>query len=232
MTNGSTVERGRGILSKADREFLLGEKEELTEQSKRDARYRIRKRLENALLDMRLLADLLEPEDRKLVFENTIEETPHNVVFGGAFTLLIAGTYDIVEPIEHVPDYLEDSIGEAIFRTILDIDEEYLVEAEVDIDVTREKPDIEPLLAKYNSGEETLQELQYLLRRDIIEYDVNTAVRYLEHMRDEGVLERGEIQLMAEPDEEPVPVPYDDDADFNIFIEDFKEAWNEVMTKR
>lgn len=219
-------------MSPADREFLLGEKEDLTEQSKRDARYRIRNRLENAVYDVHLLSAHLEDRDREQVFENALEDRPHGVLVGSLFELPIRGMLDVVEHLEHAIKHIEETLEGSIYNSLLEIDDEYLIEVDVSINVDREKPDIEELLNKYEEGEETRAELRYLQRHDELEFDLDTAVRSLQHMHEDELLEGGEIRLIPESDKEPVPVPYEEDTDFESFIEDFKEVWNEVMERK
>lgn len=64
-------DRERGVLSPADREYLLGERELGHEQSKRNAEARIRRRIHAAALDFDLLLHTLPEKDRKQVFERT-----------------------------------------------------------------------------------------------------------------------------------------------------------------
>jgi hypothetical protein len=63
------ADRGRGILTPSDREFLLGRKTDYTEHSKKQKRNRIRRRLRNALLDFTILFEHLEERDRETVFD-------------------------------------------------------------------------------------------------------------------------------------------------------------------
>ncbi|WP_254769272.1 hypothetical protein [Salinilacihabitans rarus] len=63
------IDRDRGVLSPADREFLLGERELGHEQSRRNAEARVRRRVENAILDFDLLLHTLPEKDRRQVFE-------------------------------------------------------------------------------------------------------------------------------------------------------------------
>lgn len=63
-----SADRGRGILTPSDREFLLGRKTDYTEHSKKQKRNRIRRRLRNAFLDFTILFEHLEERDRKTVF--------------------------------------------------------------------------------------------------------------------------------------------------------------------
>lgn len=62
-------DRPRGILTPDDRRFLLGEKEFKHQQSKTNARSRIRKRVKNGILDFGLIYYHLRDEDIWQVFE-------------------------------------------------------------------------------------------------------------------------------------------------------------------
>lgn len=63
------LERERGILSRRDREYLLGESDiRQGTQHERDVRSDIRSRIQNALLDFHLLVEHLEERDREQVF--------------------------------------------------------------------------------------------------------------------------------------------------------------------
>ena len=70
------TDRPRGILSPADREFLLGETEMEHDQSARNARARIRNRVTNGILDFVLLVHALEKTDRRQIFETAVDEGP------------------------------------------------------------------------------------------------------------------------------------------------------------
>ncbi|WP_416841364.1 hypothetical protein [Haloferax sp. DFSO52] len=67
-------DRGRGILTPSDREFLLGRKTDYTEHSKKQKRNRIRRRLRNAILDFSILFESLEDRDRETVFNPDAED--------------------------------------------------------------------------------------------------------------------------------------------------------------
>lgn len=62
-------DRPRGILTPSDREFLLGQKTDYTEHSKKQKRNRIRRRLRNAILDFSIIFEHLEERDREMVFD-------------------------------------------------------------------------------------------------------------------------------------------------------------------
>ncbi|NHN61004.1 MULTISPECIES: hypothetical protein [Halorussus] len=64
-----SADRGRGILTPSDREFLLGRKTDYTEHSKKQKRNRIRRRIRNAILDFSILFEHLEDRDRETVFD-------------------------------------------------------------------------------------------------------------------------------------------------------------------
>lgn len=63
-------DRPRGILSKADRKFLRGEKEFDHQESYSRARSRIRERVINGLLDFTVLEFCLQPRDKERIFES------------------------------------------------------------------------------------------------------------------------------------------------------------------
>ncbi|WP_276254551.1 hypothetical protein [Halomontanus rarus] len=63
------TDRERGLLSTADREYLLDEREMSHEQSKRNAEARIRRRITDGIVDFDLLVHSLEPTDREQIFE-------------------------------------------------------------------------------------------------------------------------------------------------------------------
>jgi hypothetical protein len=68
------TDRERGLLTAADREFLLDEVEMEHEQSKRNAAARIRRRIENGVLDFDLAVHYLDERDRRQVFERATED--------------------------------------------------------------------------------------------------------------------------------------------------------------
>jgi hypothetical protein len=68
------IDRPRGILSAADRRFLLGEAGMTHEQSRRNAEARIRERIVNGIEDFELLVHALRAKDRRQVFEKSADE--------------------------------------------------------------------------------------------------------------------------------------------------------------
>jgi len=68
------TDRDRGVLTTADREYLLGERELSHDQSKRNAEARIRRRIENGILDFDLLTHYLDEADRRQVFAGAADD--------------------------------------------------------------------------------------------------------------------------------------------------------------
>lgn len=72
-----TDERGRGIFTDDDREYLRGEKEFKHRQSEHNAKKRINERLRNAFLDFNVLVDHFD-EDQ---YENVLNEVNNDAEF-------------------------------------------------------------------------------------------------------------------------------------------------------
>lgn len=68
------TDRDRGVLTTADREYLLGERELSHAQSARNAEARIRRRIENGILDFDLLTHYLDEADRRQVFAGAADD--------------------------------------------------------------------------------------------------------------------------------------------------------------
>lgn len=88
-------QRPRGILTQADRKYLQGEKE-LTGQSARNTRRRIRNRLYHALLDFSVLWSYLEERDLELIFqaEGDKKRSAVRTSTQDAISLLILGLWE------------------------------------------------------------------------------------------------------------------------------------------
>lgn len=68
-------ERSRGMLSKTDREYLLGLKNYKNKQSEANRRQDIRNRIKNTLQDFKIVWTLLEENDRNQVFTSLDDDT-------------------------------------------------------------------------------------------------------------------------------------------------------------
>ncbi len=74
------ADRARGILTPADRRFLRGDTEYANDQSERDARYRIRERLFNGILDFEVALRGLESRDISMVMDRLDDEDVDGIV--------------------------------------------------------------------------------------------------------------------------------------------------------
>ncbi|MFC7198751.1 hypothetical protein [Halospeciosus flavus] len=99
----TSPDRGRGVLTQSDREFLLGRKSDYTEQSRRQKRSRIRRRVRNAILDFSILFEHLDERDREMVFDpddDYREEYTRGITDMLAFLHL--GTMGYYTPFKHM----------------------------------------------------------------------------------------------------------------------------------
>lgn len=121
-TEPSEADRTRGLLSKRDRQYLLGTSDiKPRSQRERDIRADIRERVWNGLLDFYLLRDRLEPRDREQILppreddsaptEQSARETAATYV---ALTNALAFLYDLYthrEGQEQFERVLAEAIG-------------------------------------------------------------------------------------------------------------------------
>ncbi|MXV61388.1 hypothetical protein GS429_04775 [Natronorubrum sp. JWXQ-INN-674] len=126
----TNTDRERGVLSPADRAYLLGEREMSHDQSKRNAEARIRRRIHAAALDFDLLLHTLPEKDRKQVFEQTATDEAFLDGLRAMFAFVYLGTTNYGVDFESV---LEPAVRNS---------EEYLAAADreesVSVDVTFE----------------------------------------------------------------------------------------------
>ncbi|MCU4926356.1 hypothetical protein OB905_10220 [Halobacteria archaeon AArc-dxtr1] len=131
------IDRERGVLSPADRAYLLGEREMSHDQSARNAEARIRRRIRAAVLDFDLLLHTLPEKDRKQVFEATLTD---DAVLDGlratvAFVYLGLARYgvdfeDVLEPgVASAEEYLAATTRDATVSVDVDFDVSRTVES-------------------------------------------------------------------------------------------------------
>ncbi|SER17814.1 hypothetical protein [Natrinema salaciae] len=122
------TDRERGVLSPADRAYLLGEREMSHEQSKRNAEARIRRRIRAGVLDFDLLLHTLPEKDRRQLFGRTATDE----AFLDGLRAMIAFTYLGLE--SHGVDF------EEVLEPAVRSSEEYLAatdeNATVAVDIT------------------------------------------------------------------------------------------------
>lgn len=186
-------ERQRGILSPADREFLLTSGENMSsEQARRNARRRIRERIRHGIIDFDLITRLLLEEDRDQLFEEEDEWQP-------AFQ---AGQKSMIE---FLYNGLRDSDGPLDFETLLRSgvhDAELgqhggpaLINVEFDVE-TNVQFDLEDARERFERGESlTIAEIGALLTTGEVD-DGEELQRLAELSREKGVV-RSSISPMA-----------------------------------
>lgn len=181
-------DRDRGILTKSDRKYLVGEKD-LSEQSQRDARYRIRNRLINGILDLSFLKFHLPERDRHQVAEKLFPPNDEGELrLLRPLSFLFRMLLDVEDDdLDAVTTRFEDDIEVAILRELRAMDDsrDFLPQVNVTIEATREKPDPDDLLIKYKAGRETFDELRYLRDHDYIEQDRQYYEHVVEHIWEE-----------------------------------------------
>jgi hypothetical protein len=112
-----SIDRPRGILTKADRRYLENP-EEYSNQGAYERRQAIRERLYESLYDFSLLVNELDEETRREVFAGEGEddrEQPINVLHS-VVALLYLGLTDTVEPDDWVNDAFRTMIARGVKR--------------------------------------------------------------------------------------------------------------------
>lgn len=174
MASYHPTERPRGGLSKADREYLLGERNYSSKQAERNTRARIRKRLIHSLIDFSLALEALPEKDRQQIFSPN--EVPHPDLGSGlvgTLGFLYMGLTDMGE-LE-----FEDILLEGINRA--EAKRGFI--AEVDLDVRRRPLETENIRARMDEGEEVPGTI---ITRLLEEGDIDRAelVEYVERIQE------------------------------------------------
>jgi hypothetical protein len=159
----SDDDRGRGVLSPADRAYLRGESTLGSVQSERNTRARIRDRIHDALFDFELLVERLDERDRELVAER---------LAGGDGTDSFDGLVAAVAFLYRLTE--ETGLGfETMLREGVNVAEAPAGRAAtVDLDLTFHGLTVEGLRAKLERGEElSLTELAVLQDSDAVRPD-------------------------------------------------------------
>ena len=157
-------ERGRGVLSPADREFLRGDRDLSSVQAERNARARIRGRVYDALLDFEVLVEQLEDRDRELVFGKRASDADGTEAFDG-FVATLAFLYRGLAETDLAFDTV---LREGVNRAEAANDRA----ATVDYDVTFHALDPDHLREKVTAGESlSLPEIAFLYGSDDVTKD-------------------------------------------------------------
>lgn len=197
--------RGRGILTESDRNYLAGESD-LSEQGERDARYRIRNRLTDGLLDLAFLNRELQIKDQKQVAKNLFSNKPFgDGILTSMFQLLFRMDSYIYDSEDEWIDNIETIVSSAVHRELEREHEDALVNVTVDINPEIRRPDINKLVEKYEDWEETRDELRYLRDEGEIDTDSTYWKHEFQHHWDENepfrILFEDEGMKEVDPDE-------------------------------
>jgi len=178
----SEEDRGRGILSTADRAYLRGETAYGSVQSERNARARIRNRTFEAVRDFELLVEALSDRDRKLIFEKRFGD----LAGPAAFDALVSAVALLYSGVDDAGLEFETVLSEAV--NVAEASEGRA--ATVALELTYERLSPEGLLHKLELGNElSLTELAYLHDHDDVSRD-----RLARYLADEDTVDDGRIQ--------------------------------------
>lgn len=113
-------QRPRGILSEADRRYLMNP-DEYSKQAGYERRQAIIQRIHEGLHDFPLLVSKLDEDSRAKAFEDgDLETKDHTInVLSSAFTFLYLGITDTVEPSDLAKDGFEDIVADGIKQAYL-----------------------------------------------------------------------------------------------------------------
>jgi len=195
-------DRPRGVLSPADRAYLLGTREMSHEQSKRNAEARIRKRVHQAVLDFGLLVHALPEKDRKQVFAG-VEDDAFLDGLVATLSFVYLGLREQGVPFEDVLVPAVVKAEEAYAATTLGTS----VEADVAFEVTRDVgPGVADVAARVGRGDPvTPKELfSLVVRGDGDLDDVESVLVQVTPGDDEGFVDRLAGYLDAEVEERPL----------------------------
>ncbi|WP_053773179.1 hypothetical protein [Halorubrum tropicale] len=190
------LDRDRGVLTPADREFLRTEGKNLgSEQSRRNTRRRIRKRIRNAIIDFDLIVRLLNDEDRALVFEE--EEDHWDRVFQAGqkamIEFLYAGLADADETTMDFETVLKSGVHDAELErhdgpVFVDVD--FGVETDVQFDLEDARERFE------NGSALTVAEIGALIATGTVD-DPDQMAELAELAQERGVVESSVSPMQA-----------------------------------
>lgn len=185
------ADRERGMLSAADREYLLGERQFGHDQSKRNAEARIRRRIREAILDFDLLLHTLSEKDRRQVFERTTTDESFRDALRAMLAFVYLGTETYGGGFEEI---LEPAVGGSEeYLAAADRDESVSVDVTFEVETTVESS-LDGVAARLDAGDPvTPRELFSVVMQG--DYDVSACDRISlvgtdEHHAKEGFLER------------------------------------------
>lgn len=159
------VDRGRGILTKHDREYLLGQLDgQLSDNAEYQKRHKIRERVRNAIYDFHILSGNLSFEDIDQLFEPAYDWSiearrfreqgfnglPEYPLFIDSWSSLFEfffyslSTYGIQDSTTLAMMVIEDAIERAVRRYGFDIENKYIkTDARLNINIAERSPLLE-----------------------------------------------------------------------------------------
>jgi hypothetical protein len=161
----SLLQNDRGIFTKGDRQYLLGEKEYSTDQAKRSKHQDLRTRIQNSILDFNLLRRISE-QDRRLIFQNF-----DRGMLLESVSLFISFVYS---GLDGDTDFIEAAVERGIFnaeRGVMDGYERETTGVEASIELKQEY-DAKELYERYRGGEGselTVEEVGILVREGYLD---------------------------------------------------------------
>lgn len=171
-------DRPRGILSEGDREFLREERD-LSDSAARNARHRIRRRVQAAMTDFELLWNFMSDRDMEQIFHPDSDEERNQVRVAShqALSFIRLGLWQNRDP--HA-GRVEDAVEQAAFAA------GYAAVATMTIDA-EPIPDGELLLAKMAHKEDRMAELRERLYDD--ELDEETEAELMAELEKEATFQ-------------------------------------------
>ena len=182
------MDRDRGILTESDREFLKDRKE-LSDQAKRDARYRIRNRVEDGVLDLAYLSIFLSEEDRNQVANKVF---PNSDEGRDALANSLRFLFQLF--LDNLEDTSQDELSNFI-KLLENIAESELnegsenkfVNVELDAEYNERLADEEELLKKYEEDQESYREFIYLKENSLIQPGTEYWRHQFRHAWEQGL---------------------------------------------
>lgn len=151
-----------------------GSSETPDKQTIRDKRYRIRERVENAILDFNYLVNIRE-EDREKVFEYIVDEG--GPALGIIVEFLYLGITDLGEDTKENLDL--EGLVRVLERSIIEAERQernYIANVSVNIDIERTRPEPDTLLDKMLEGRGSIEEFMYYIENEGDRHDLFRSV--------------------------------------------------------
>lgn len=140
-------DRPRGVFSPTDREYLFGLKEYTHPQSEANREQSIRERIQNALLDFRLIWALVDPDER----EKTLDEMDQEDLNQGIESIITFAYFALDKNLTELERRIERGVLAGANSPIDGQDQGQATNVDVSIDIDYD-PDVQPLYRKLQEG--------------------------------------------------------------------------------